>query len=260
MRHILSTLAYFKINRLFFDTEYPLNVASIRIIQDRLKFEEPVAAITAFDYILSNIKLPSMYDHELIDEKYGRIIGHLINYTVKEEEARFHPYIYETFQCFADHKEKIQISLLLWRSKMHKDFSKMLVHNIMPNQILSPFNRTLSGFNRSRGGKTAKNYNGWLCHYSTNNLIKFRLFEVFRNVNELLIEAQDYPFSLILFLSTIENTAVKRVTIRTTLKDSLPSPKSLEFNSLQRRFNIKGFTIRLLITSTVNTVVINKTC
>ena len=68
--------------RLFFKTFTPLNITSIRIIEDHVNLFESVTAITALQNILSlNVSyLNAIY----ADNNYANIIGHLFDYIKRQ--------------------------------------------------------------------------------------------------------------------------------------------------------------------------------
>ena len=112
--HVLSTSSLLDTFRLFFGYRSPLNIKSIRLIETRMNLESHIGAITALDCIISR----NLYRDNAISEhsNYGTIIKNLFDNNDSSQSTasniRFSPYIYQSFNCFIAHKEKIRICLM----------------------------------------------------------------------------------------------------------------------------------------------------
>ena len=211
------------IYRLFFgDNRFnndPLNIISIRIIKHRSNLKNQVAAITVLDGIISD----SLYANKIEeDSDYATIIKALFE---DDDRRKLDPYIYDTFQCFIDHKEKMEINMMTLDTYI-KD-KKLL--QLITNDLLEVKNKLdISLWINNNDNK--------------DNLIKRRLFEIFHNVKEIRIDVglNRYPFSLLSLLSNIQNTSIQKVTI-VSYNSFKPLSSSSYFDGIKEEYKTRQF-------------------
>lgn len=213
--------------RLFFgDNSFnkdPLNIISIGIIAQRSNLKTQVAALTVLDGIISD----SLYGNKIKKgSQYGGIIKALFE-SNGGKQKKLNPYIYDTFQCFIDHKEKMEINMMT------------LDEYIKDKQLLDLIANDLMEI------KDKSDISLWISERKE-NLIKSRLFEIFENVNEIRIDVglNRYPFSLLSFLSNIENSSIKKVTIMSYIAFK-PLSLSSSFNEIRKKYKEKKYDIKI---------------
>ena len=128
---------------------------------------------------------------------YGQIITDIIE-SSKENKNQFHPYIYDTFNCFRHDKKHIEVNI--WGLGINVK-TKGLFSLITPD--FEKVNQYLPDISF------------WIDKDNKQNMINPDLFELFPNLNTISINALDYPFSLLSFLSLIRDTSIEKVKIWT---------------------------------------------
>lgn len=227
---VYVTLIY----RLFFndangkESNFPLSVESVFIIQNSLNLEKQIKAITLLDNIISN-SINTNEKKLKFEHDYGAILSELISVILgSKTEMKFNPYLYKTFESFRMHKEKISISVdVLGR--------KILNQNSLKN-LLFP---SLKQFKQ-------ENPDPWTAQNYTINLINPIIFETFKNAKKFNLNiggefrihfentsdfemptylSSTYSFSLLSFLSQIERTGLEKINIH-GVRDVASSPFS----------------------------------
>ena len=185
-----------------------LNITSIRIIKNHLNLGQTISAITALDHILS--RNVDKHNQILKESNYGDIISHLFDYMLNDnpsnQEFKLHPYVYDTFKCFANFKSDIDISLHDGRKWVRdKKLLNLLFHGIVKAEI-----------------KRNTDKDGYVELENKNNLIKPEFFRIFNNVEKIIISASSsipdegkfvYPMNLLSLLNIISDTKVKKMQI-----------------------------------------------
>ena len=193
---IFANLLFINIFRLFFGDQYqPLNITSIRIIETCSNLEKQISAITALDAIISN-------NHNKVskDSEYGPVLEELFSYSLSSKQQRYNKYLYQTFQCFVNHKQKIEISIpYIDLCVKDKALRKVLFYDIVCK----------------KEDKDNPDISGWIDLNNKENLVKPDLFNIFKNIKEITIIASYgyYPCSLLLLSSIIQSTPATKVTI-----------------------------------------------
>ena len=104
-----------------------------------MTLKQYVAAITAFDRIISD----NVYEDNKIHSScnYGKNIKDLFHYILDSKASNckmeLHPYIYQTFKCFIDHKQKIVINLSHFEMFVSDEIFRELLfgENLVENKI-----------------------------------------------------------------------------------------------------------------------------
>ena len=205
---------------MFFGDDSPLNVSSIRLIETGVNLESHIAAITALDCIISGSLWPDNAISE--DSTHGTVIKNLFdrNDGLKSSttKIKFSPYIYQSFQCFIAHKTKVKIDIDDVDGYLEdKELLELLFYDLVRKVDIE--------------------------EDVTDNVIKPRLFQVLKNVKEVTINAYDYPFSLIEFLSTIANTSINKVIIKTYVKTCSSLKASSDFEIIKAKYKAQQFDI-----------------
>ena len=208
----------------------PLNVSSIRIIEDRSNVQSAIQAISALDHILSESSpLASS------NKKYGLILGDLFNYFCSLQPSlpnsiKYHEYVYQSFKSLVHFKTIIKIDIHSIATQVHDAVLRKL---IIPTLIRKEYER--------------KDFFSWIADdQNQENLINPVIFIIFKQVKEVEINTsggihQDehtlshgyhYPFSWLSLLSMIKMTSIKRVKIITG--HTIPSS---EYNELLQKYD-----------------------
>ena len=191
---LYSYFHWFILYRLFFGSDHPINVTSIRIIEDNLNLEEVIGAISALDDIISN-KIDSETEDKISSScGFGLKLSVLFDYILYgRKEKNWNQYIFDTFHCFAKSKIKIDIKLqglkfyVQDRDLLNLIFYKLAFKN---KEIMHEENVT--------------------------NSIRPEIFKVFDNAKEITIRTGSgggYGFSLFGFVSLITKTKINKATI-----------------------------------------------
>ena len=208
--------------------DQPLNVRSIRIIKEKLNLQKQITAITSLDNMISeNVH----YDNEILGNiKYGMVIKHLFDYTLgRTDEMKYNPYLYKTFRCFADHKKKVHLRI---ERIYHSPKSEWLINVIFYDLVNKEMQKDEDIFS-------------WIevDNEDNDNLLQPQFFGVFKNLEELEIDAWFFPFSLFAFLSLLENTSINKVTIRNYAAAWSALSSSQEFDQIKGKYADKQFGI-----------------
>ena len=199
------------------------------MIENNLNLESQIAAITALDCIISN----SLYENNEIseDSTHCEIIKSLfdnnINPQTSKDKNEVHQYIYQSFQSFVAHKEKIEIRMdCVDENLKEKELLQLLFDDFVKKE-------------------DKKDVSSWFAENGNENMIKYCLFEVFKNVKQIYIYERYYPFSLLEFLSRIENTSINKVTIyvRSDTRSSIQS--SSYFDTIKSKYTAKQIEINI---------------
>ena len=220
--------------RLFFgdpDKIDPLVIASIRMVEDQINLESYVAAITALDNVLSN---NLFNDNEITkDSKQGIIIKHLIKHHVNLQSTtskrQLPSYVYQTFESFVNHKRKIDIDINNANTYIEdEELSEELFDNL------------------AKGWRRDHSVTAWVDAKSDKNLIKSSVLRMFINVKDVIITGTyRNAFSLIGFLSRIQNTSIKNVTIHVEPEVCSFLKSSTEFKLIKTEYEAKKFNIKV---------------
>ena len=191
-----------------------------------MNLEQYIGAITAFDSIISdNIdgsnEIPS-------ESSSGSILSDLFKYytgsKLEEYKRTFPKYIYQTFNTFRKHKQKIKIDMDFINDYLH---DKILLNLLFDNVV------------RDEDGS-------WIEVDNKQNVLKSDVLELLQNVNRIEIDyAWNYPFSLLQFLSNIENTSVTKVSIWIGSKGVFELKSSTYFDKIRNDYKAKQFEIKL---------------
>ena len=233
-------ICYNNIHRLFFGDKDPLIIISIIIIQSRSNLKGHIGAITSLDAIISD-QLRRKY---VISKRsgYDKIFAHLFDYCLGQEmEMKFNEYLYRTFKCFVNHKDKIDIDMHC----IDEYIEDKKVQNLLFYDIIS-FGMRYDN----------KDISKWMdANNNTQNLLKPIFFDVFKNVKEVKIKVDYlgtgsvYPFSLLSLLSIIQNTEVNKVLIYTEPRPDLTIWESLfsisSFDSIVNNFKENQYGIKI---------------
>ena len=175
--------------RLFFGATSPIDVVTIRMIEDNLNLQTLIGAMAALDNAMSGELGFGTTISE--SDEYGLKLGALFTYIVSgKKEMKWNDYVYDTFRCFVENKVKMMIMIEdIARSIQDEKFLNLICYrlDIDNKDIMSEKNMT--------------------------NLIKPHIFEVFENVQEIRIHSAQYTFSLLAFLSLLINTNINTVVI-----------------------------------------------
>ena len=210
--------------RLFYGDTRPINITSIRIIEKCLNLESQIGVITSLDWIISN---NLRYSNRIsADSIVGAIIQELFDYIVDSKSSmrkqQFDSYLYQTFNCFIDHKESIYLHMEnIHNHVKDKKLLELLFYHI---------------------DKEEDGIGSWYKEGMKQNLLKPCVLQVLRNVKYIWIYAHDYPFSLLEFLSTIQHTSVHKVEI---LVENILEAISNDFDELKSKYAAKGFDVKI---------------
>ena len=201
-----------------------MQINSIRIIQDCLNLQSQIKAITALDNIISDDVDENCEIEE--GQKYGSILSELMS---PSKPYIFHPYLYETFQCFARHKKEIRINLY------------NIDKHVLDKQLKELLFSSLVWANADYLGH--RSIKGWI-YDDTNqeNLIRPKIFGVFQHVEHLymnvLSDFKQYPFSLARFLRIIRITDISKIT--------LDMGQNLARDISRNWFSLRGFEVEAI--------------
>ena len=87
-------------------TKQPITVETIRIIDHGSNLQKQVEAITKFDEILTVEEINNLS----FEREYGSTVKDIIE-SAKGNTKQFHPYIYDTFNCFRHNKKHIRVDI-----------------------------------------------------------------------------------------------------------------------------------------------------
>ena len=198
MKYILYFIYYYYLTTylllfsLFFgvdDIDWALNIVSILIMETASNLENLIMPLTYLDNILNdkvnqdNIFTPSAKDVSVLSSLFS-------------SSSKSDKYIYSTFNSFKQNKTKIIVNLYQLNAYcFNVDLLSLL------------FNKLVE-----------VDYNQWVKQFVNNcdsmvNLPKKELFDIFNNVEQLVIICRDYPFSLDSLISLITGTKIKTVKI-----------------------------------------------
>ena len=148
---------------------------------------------------------------------------------------KFNPYVYDTFKCFAYHKEIIVLDID--RVEVYVEDSDLL-------QLLFYELETIWA------GSELKST--WAKLEGNQNIIKPELFKVLPRVRILCIESgYHHPFSILAFLSVIAQTSLEFVTIRARPSWTDQGPifselqTSPDFNNIKQQYKDKHFAFQI---------------
>ena len=188
-----------------------------------MNLEQYIGAITSFDSIISN----NLWSDIPEESKYGSILSVLFKYStdsnLEYSKITLPQYIYQTFNTFRKHKQKITINM--------DDIDRYLKDKILLNLLFDNVVRV--------------RYGSWIEVDNKQNVIKSDVLELLQNVNQIEIDAYDYPFSLLQFLSNIENTSVNKVSIDIGKKGVSSLKSSTYFDEIRNKYKAKQFEIEL---------------
>ena len=212
---------------MFFYSQDPLNVSSIRTIENQRNFEKAITAITVLDNCISEGEVFFRVDSS---EKYGGVLQKLFTGVLNHNLSKIDPYIVSTLQCFINNKTNMYIGLIPLIKKV-KDESLLDV-------ILYQRDMNKIGWERVEV-RDDTDYT---------NLIRPQIVNLFTSVNEITFYAQTpfkrCTFSMIALLKIIENTHIKKVIIGASgEKTWLSSLWKSGSNSIIQRYSDKNFEI-----------------
>ena len=191
----------------FMDVE-GLQITSVRIIEERLNFTDAIEAMTVLDQIISG----SIGSTVVADHNYGLIIRHFFDYILcdnpLQEEFPMHPYVYNTFKCFASHKTEIRFLM---------DFIDKYVED--QKLLDSLFYDIVKAEEAEKEGKQfdIDQNDGIVDRYQ--NLIKSEVLEIFPNLRHITIVATSmngksiYPLDESTLLEIVDDTNVNGIRI-----------------------------------------------
>merc|ERR1712228_462240 len=169
--------------RLFIGGYYRIRVQSIKLLKTKQNFESFIAPLYYMDAMLTAASKFPKYT-----KNAKGVIDHLFKYKLGQNpKPRMDNYLYETFDAFIRNKEHIAINLE-YLSQAKESMYKLIMHSIERNNNL-----------KDDSDKT--------------NLIRPVLAEIFSNVKTIHIEALSHSFSLVGFLSVLQESEWKQVTI-----------------------------------------------
>ena len=186
--------------------------------------------ITILDHIISN---NVRWNNEIADSAEDvSILKRLFGYYLSpwsQGKIKGNQYIFDTFQCFANHKEtiKINIAYLDWYCH-NKDLLALLFDKII-NTRYNPSSDSL-----------------------TQNILRKDVIKIFKNVKTLRIWAGDYKLSLLSLLSLIDGTQITEVKIYNAYWiGAINSSSSIndivnKYKNANYEVKIKEYTIRIV--------------
>ena len=194
------------------------------MIESSKNYEDVFGAMCLLDQCLSNEKPEQKY----ISGKYIKILRRLLDHKLDEkEERKFDEYIYDTFDCYINHKQKFEINFDLVNSVKNKD--KLDKLNVI-------FCSLVMKKDKIRGKDDFA------------NLLRKELFTIFTNVAEMRIDVNEYwTISILELLSVIESTSLQQVRISMTANDEETWLKVLWESSsqeLKNKANMMNFNIK----------------
>ena len=144
------------------------------------------------------------YDMRIKDDDVF-ILRHLMNKVLnkkekKEPTKKFDDYLYQTFDAFIQNKTHIVLDLYYLYDTKDRRIISLLMNNIL-----------------KRGRRESSS----LSDKDMNNLFKVEIFEIFKNIQNIIIVDVDgeYSFSMFALLSVIELSGVQQITIKVYKED-----------------------------------------
>ena len=204
------------------------------MIENKINLKKYVSALTVLDIIISGGRNLESAISE--GAKHGATINtlfdHILNPGSESNKIKLHPYVYDTFRCFIDHKEEITIEMdEVWQPLIvtDKELLDVLFHDVFYKEEYD------------------EDVSSWIDKDGTDNLIKPALFQVFHNIKVVRFQASDFPFSLLGFLSTIENTSIEYIFIQIPSRGDLGSviQASPSFVVIKDEYKAKGYNIEI---------------
>lgn len=210
--------------RLFFGYQNgsgdPLHIKSIRKVKSNMNLEEPIGAITALDSLLTADTTANSLKG--MDNKKASIIKELIEYKlISGKKQIFDKYVYDTFECFINHKETISFIPYYFYEENMKD-EKLL------DLLIYEYKDT----------KRLTNVISWDDVDDRRNLMKPEIFQVFTNLKTINVSIE-YPVSLLALLSMIKDTSVENVAMPVIASTLFPSSSVLK--SIESEYKKEGF-------------------
>ena len=189
-----------------------------------MNLEQYIGAITSFDSIISNNLIYTISE----ESKYGSILSVLFKYStdsnLEYSKITLPQYIYQTFNTFRKHKQKITIHMRC----IHAYLKDKILLNLLFDNVVQEYNGS------------------WIEVDNKQNVIKSDVLELLQNVNQIEIKyAYYYPFSLLQFLSNIENTSVNKVSIHIGKEGVSSLKSSTYFDEIRNKYKAKQFEIKL---------------
>ena len=203
--------------------DQPLNTTTIRLISDRVNLNKQIKAITAFDNVITLTNTPEISE----DAGHGFIIRKLVE-SLKEKQYKFHPYVHDTFKCFCDNKKEIRITRYLAENVKDQALSDVLIPELVQQEWYDEDDLSV-----------------WFGDNKTQNMINPMIFDLFQNLKEVYIYGEYHPFSLSSFLSMIQNTSIRKVTIEIEGFSIMITSTSAEYVELKTKYKEKQYEMEI---------------
>ena len=191
------------IYRLFCGSRWSLNIERIRIMEDKSNLKGIVEAITALDSSISGVSWRD-FNYNYLDTKsnHGSLLVELTNSVIDNNGTiKLNQYILNTFHCFTKSKTRLKFDFHEWAKLDWKDKRSSLV-------LFSFLEGNYDGREYQRGNEDEiVDENSMEMEFNPD------LLKVFPNIKEILITSYPPKFSLSHFLSIIDTTSVKCVSI-----------------------------------------------
>ena len=170
-------------------TADPLNVSSIRLQSTSSNLDKLILPITVLDNFISNHQMATV---GICTKSYVKILKELfsmyLNPSLSSKESLItNKYVYETFDCFVKHKKEITVHIDDWWG-LDSDLMGFLFANLV-------------------------NDSNYPNDDNDQNQIQKEFLQVFANIDSLVLYFRELSFSLLLFLSNIRGTNIKKVVI-----------------------------------------------
>jgi hypothetical protein len=156
--------------RLFMGGRRALEFESVRIIETKNNYAQFLRAFHAFDMVLSGRGL-----FVNVKAKDIRIVRKAMSHYLGAEANEYHSFVNDTFRHFAARKTQITL-VLWWMDEMNKEFLSLIMNEVKEQSE---------------------------CAEDATNIFKAVLFELFGNVQEIVVEAGTYVLNLDVFAKRI---------------------------------------------------------
>eukprot|EP01084_Bolivina_argentea_P024103 44972_1 len=193
--------------RLFIGGRWTINLQSVTLIKTKNSYGNFFKPLFQFDCMISGTLMDKNQYQKLTPNEVQmliNLINHKVNINIKEHQNEYHKYINDTFASFTDHKTQITINPVIMLHHF-KELYDLIMHPI----------KTLTAYPLLP---------------SNTNLMKPTLFQLFRNVLNVVINSTQlnphsnqpsvssydkYPMNLLSLLLIIEKVNLSPKTIIT---------------------------------------------
>ena len=198
---------------------WPLHIASVRIISSALNYQKIIPTITGFDHILSSDSNAGI-NEDGIKKQMARITASILDNLLYHRD-RFQPFIYAPFKLLLETKTKIKINMhALSENKVDQSILELL----FGEKGFKKYYHSQLYSNRRKEDEYDVIHPSYLMPDDNTNILQLSLLNRFMNVESIEINRTQnddiyYPLSLLSLLSTLCSTKINEITIKTRYRD-----------------------------------------